>query len=173
MTAIKRMRKAAVLAAVTLGQTAAMAQVVVTYGPDVAAVPTLSQWGVIIMSTLLAVVAVTAIRKKTSSKAVLSIALAAMVSFGAFSGSSWIGYVWANGYTQYSISTGNNGQLTVPSDDSFAYVLNDTSIAQRIISIVPQYASPQGIGDKPACVPGLVLNNTKSCALRTRAPPPP
>ena len=64
MTVIKQMRKAAVLVAFAAAQTAAMAQVVVTYGPvDVASVPTLSQWGMIIMAAVLAVVAVIAMRK--------------------------------------------------------------------------------------------------------------
>lgn len=170
MTAIKRMRKAAVLAAVTLGQTAAMAQVVVTYGPDVAAVPTLSQWGAIIMSTLLAVVAVTAIRKKTSSKAVLSIALAAMVSFGAFSEFKWLGVAWANGFATYSMTSASGGQVSVPTNQEFAYVLNSSSVPQRVISIAPQYPQPQAIDDKPACVPGLLVAPNTACALRTNAP---
>ena len=97
MAVIKQMSKATVLAALAVGQTLAMAQVVVTYGPDVTSVPTLSEWGMIIMSMLLAVVAGITMRKKAGSKTVASIALAALASFGAFSESKWLGVAWANG----------------------------------------------------------------------------
>lgn len=173
MAAIKQMRKAAALAVLAMSQTAAMAQVVVTYGPDVASVPTLSEWGMIIMSVLLAVVAVIAMRKNAGSKTVMSITLAAMMSFGVAGGSKWISHAWANGFTTYSMSAGTDGRLNVPTDDSFAYVLNDTLTPQRILNIAPQYADPQGVDEKPACVPGLLIAKTTSCALRTQAPPPP
>lgn len=173
MQKLKHMRSMAMLAALALGQTAAMAQVVVEYGPDVASVPTLSEWGMIIMAVVLAVVAVIAMRKGAGSKTVMSIALAAMMSLGVVGGSKWINDAWANGFTTYSMSAGTNGQLSVPRSSSFAYVLNDTLVPQRIISIVPQYADPQAIGDKPACIPGLLIAKTTSCALRTQAPPPP
>ena len=144
--------------------------VVVTYGPAVAAVPTLSQWLMIVMSALLAIAALVAIRKKASRNSVLSIVLATLFSIGAVTESNWLPLASANGYTSYSLSAGTGGRLSVPATRGFAYVLNDTSIPQRIISIEPQYPDPQPIDDKPACVPGLRLEPTKACALLTRAP---
>ena len=87
MEKLKRMGSVAMLAALAIGQTVAMAQpapVTITYGPEITSVPTLSEWGMIIMAVVLACVAVYAMRKNAGSKTVLSIALAAVVSSGAF-----------------------------------------------------------------------------------------
>lgn len=167
MEKLKQIRTVAMLAALALGQTAAMAQVVVTYGPDVASVPTLSQWGMIIMAVVLACVAIYAMRKNAGSKTVLSIALATVVSSGAFSGSKWLNAAWANGFTTYFMTSATGGQLSVPTTSIFAYVHNSTDRPQRIISITPQYGPPQEVDGKPACVPGMVLAPNTACALRS------
>ncbi|MDP3521384.1 MAG: midcut-by-XrtH protein [Hydrogenophaga sp.] len=167
MSLFKQARSAAVLAALGTGHTLAMSQVVVTYAPDIASVPTLSEWGMVIMAAVLATVAVLAIRKGAHSQTLLSLALAALVSYGAFSGSLWGGSAWANGFTTHNLTSASGGQLSVPTGPLFAYVLNGTDRPQRIISIAPQYGPPAAVDDKPACVPGMVLAPNMACALRT------
>lgn len=157
-------RNAAVGAAWALGQSVVTAQVVVIHSPDLAAVPTLSQWGMIVTAVLLALVTVVATRKRVGSK---TIAVAALVSLGALGGLNGVRPAWANGYTTYSMTNAGGGQVSVPSTQMFAYVLNGTSQPQRIVSINPQYGPPEAIDDKPACVPGLVLAPNTACALRT------
>lgn len=167
MKKVKQMRSVAMLAALAAAQSAAMAQsVTVTYGPDVTPVPTLSEWGMIILATVLAGFAAYAIRKNAGSKTVLSIVLAAMVSFSAFSGSNWLNPAWANGFTTYFMTSATGGQLSVPPTLIFAYVHNSTDRPQRIISITPQYGPPEAVDGKPACVPGMVLAPNTACTLR-------
>ncbi|MDP3519511.1 MAG: midcut-by-XrtH protein [Hydrogenophaga sp.] len=174
MIALKVMSRAAALAALGLAHTLAMAQVpppvVVTFGVDAASVPTLSQWGMIIMSALLAVAAVIAMRKNSSSKTVLSLALAALVSFGAFNGSELLAPARANGYTTYNLSSGTGGQLSLPSSSAFVYVLNDIPTTQRILGISPLYSDQREEGGNPPCYVGIVLAQNQACALRTRPP---
>lgn len=166
----RQMRSAMLIAALAIVQTAAMAQsspVTVAYGPDVASVPTLSEWGMIVMAVVLAVVAVIAMRRGAGSKAVLSIALAAMVSFGALSEFKWLGVAWANGYDTFNMTSATGGQLSVVTARGFAYVNNNTPTPQRIISITPQYLPALPVDDKPGCVPGLLVAPGTACALRT------
>lgn len=163
MTVTKQLRSATAMTALALGQTVATAQVVVTHSPDLAAVPTLSQWAMIVTAVLLALVTVVATRKRVGSK---TIAVAALVSLGALGGFNGVRQAMANGYTTYSMTSASGGQVSVPSTLIFAYVLNGTSQPQRIISITPQYGPPEAIDDKPACVPGLVLAPNAACALR-------
>lgn len=167
MEKLKQMRHAIVLAALGMGQSASMAQVVVTYGPDVTSVPTLSEWGLILMSVLLAVVAVIAVRKGASSKTVVAIALAAMGSFGSISGTQWGRAAWANGFTTYPMTAPTGGVLSIPfGGGGFAYVRNDTAAPLKILSVTPQEAQ-QTDGNLPACTPGLTVAPNTFCWVKT------
>lgn len=166
MAVVKTLNKAAVLTALVGSQSVAMAQsVIVTYGPDVASVPTLSEWGMIIMSVLLAGLAVLALRKNARSKTILSIAVAALISFGVFSDSKWLGVARANGFPTYPMTDLNGGQVTISDQGTFAYVQNDTTIPLRIISVTPQQAQ-QTAPNSPACVPGLVVAPGTFCYVK-------
>lgn len=167
------MRSVAVLAALAVGHLVAMAQVVVTYGPvDVASVPTLSEWGMIIMSVLLAVVAVIAMRKKAGSKAVMSIALGAAVMFGVAQGNKYVSEAIAipDGMTSTTVGTFTTPLLNV--DEEFE-VFNRTSpsIPLRIISVEPAESAQGTFTGSPPCTPGSIVAADTSCYVKGVADP--
>lgn len=167
MTVIKQIRNPAILAALAVGHSVAIAQsippVVITYGPaDVASVPTLSHWGMIIMSGLLAVVAVIAIRKNAGSKTVMSIALAAVVAFG---GGTYAlkEAIAAPGFLPMNNPAG--GSITTDPGNTPTQVRNNTSVRLKIFSVSPPTALDN---NNTACVPGVtVLAPTENCTVLT------
>jgi hypothetical protein len=162
-----QMRNTAAMAALALAQTLAMAQsaidVTVTYGPvDVASVPTLSQWGMIVMSCLLAVAAMVAIRKGAGSKAVSAIVLAAVGCWGAAQGDQLIGKSLALPLGM-TVATGGTVPLQLPEGGS-AQIFNSTTppIPLRVIGV-----TPSGVQNAPTttCDPGVVVPAGDSCIV--------
>lgn len=164
MAVIKHVRSLAVLAVAALVQSAAIAQqVVITYGPDVASVPTLSEWGMIIMAVLLGIVAVIAMRKGSGSKTVMSFALAATVALGG--GAYSIKDALAVQIQPLSMTLQSGGTIEADSGSVPTPVVNNTSVRQKILSI-----SPSGAVDSSGsgCVPGTtVLAPAASCTVLT------
>lgn len=161
---MKRIYKAALLAALVVAQTATMAQpspVTITYGPDVASVPTLSEWGMIIMAVLLAAAAYIAMSKRSGSKTVMSIALAALLSFG--------GGIYAikdavAGIAQLVLNNPAGGSLITGQGGLVTTVRNDTAIRMRILSV----SNPAIHNNPTGCVPGTtVLNTNETCTVLT------
>jgi hypothetical protein len=72
----------------------AQAVVTVTYGPATT-VPTLSEWGLLIMSALLAAFTIVVIRKGASSKTMASLGVAIVASFAAADGTKLFKDVYA------------------------------------------------------------------------------
>lgn len=155
-----------VLAALAVSQTTAMAQpapVTITYGPEITSVPTLSEWGMIIMAAVLAVVAVIAMRKGAGSKTVMSLAVAATVAFGG--GAYSIKDALAIAIQPLSMTSQSGGTIQVDGGSQPTPVVNNTTVRQKILSITPPEAIDTS-GSK--CIPGTtVLAPTESCTVLT------
>lgn len=165
MGKLKQLRNAVLLAALAVGHSVTMAQVVVTYGPvDVASVPTLSEWGMIIMAVVLAGVAVYAMRKNANSKTVMSFALAATVALGG--GAYSIKDALAIQIQPLSMTLQSGGTILATNGSVPTPVVNNTSVHQKILSISPPNAV-DSIGGS-GCVPGTtVLAPAVSCTVLT------
>ncbi len=136
-------------------------QVVISYAPASTAVPTVSEWGMIILSLLLVVVAVVASRKGAGGKTVLGLALAATVSLGG--GSYAIKDAWAAAPPDLSMTNAAGGVITAPEGSIAAPVTNQTSVPMRVLSITPTTAVDT---DPSGCVPGnTVVAPGASCTV--------
>jgi hypothetical protein len=137
----------------------AQAAVTVTYGPATT-VPTLSEWGLLIMSALLAAFAFFAIRKGASSKTIASVGVAIVVSFAAVDGTKLIKDVHAFVFT-WTLTSPTGGQLLNVLASIDTPITNVTTVPLMIYSITPPEAIRSGPG---ACVPGVtILAPTQSC----------
>lgn len=159
----KQVRNAAVLAAFGVGHTWAMAQVVVTYGPvDVASVPTLSEWGMVITAVLLAGVAAFAMRKKANSKTILSLALSAIGLFGGAFGHDVIDEAWSILLPEMTAPTG--GVVNLPSNVGVLPVENATQVPLKIMGV-----TPADVQNSPTttCDPGVIVAPQATCNVDT------
>lgn len=164
MEKLKQMRNLAVLVAISAGQSLVMAQsVTITYGPDVASVPTLSEWGMIAMALVLAVVALIAMRKGGSSKAVLSVALAAAIALGG--GANALKEAMAAPVSPTLLMTNQAGGSIVANEGVVTTVVaNSTSVSLKILSISPAAVHNNATG----CIAGAtLLAPNASCTVLT------
>lgn len=160
MNMIKRMKKAAMLATLGLGPAVAMAQAVtVTYGPDLTAVPTLTEWGMIGTAVLLAVAAVVAIRKKTGSKTVISLVLAAAALVGAAQGHVTL-LDAAAGAAPAMTSPPGGTVLGINEGDGLIPIENQTAVPQKILSVSPDVVRDRGT---TTCKPGVIVAPGQFC----------
>lgn len=162
---IKQMRTLAVLAAMT--QTVAMAQslqVVVSYGPaNIASVPTLSEWGLMIMGVVLAGVALHAIRKNASSKTIMSLALSAVVLLGTGLGNQTLQSAWAVLAPKMDNPAGG-ATSPFPQYIGIVPIQNTTTVPLRIISVTPvEVQNAPGT----TCDPGVIVAPAASCNVDT------
>lgn len=143
---------------------------IIVYTPESVNIPTLSQWGMLALSALLAVAAVAALRKRAGGKTLLSIAfLCALVLGGVVIGNKVIGEAQAGTCgAAPPMSSPTGGTLSFTSCSS-ATLTNTSGIAQRIISISP--ASADTTPSTPTCVQNLVVPAGQSCYLAA-APAP-
>lgn len=159
---VKTMRNLAMLAAVAVGHSVTMAQVVVTYGPDVASVPTLSEWGMIIMAMALACVAVYAMRKNAGSKTIMSFALSATALFSASMGNQIIKS--AQSLPPPSMNTPTGGTVNLLSNIGVRPVQNTTQVPLKIIGVTPGGAQSS---PTTTCDPGVIVAPGSSCNVDT------
>lgn len=167
MEKLKQMRKAAVLTALATGQSVAMAQVVVQYGPvDVASVPTLSEWGMIIMAVMLAGVAAYAMRKNANSKTIMSFALGAVGLLSVALGNHVIKDAWAT--PAFVMDSPTGGSVTpIPLGVGSISVRNTTQVPLRIISVTPVEVRN---APETTCDPGAIVAPAGTCDVFTGNP---
>lgn len=164
MTVIKQLHKAAALGVLAMTQTVSMAQsVTITYGPDVASVPTLSEWGMIIMAVVLAGFAAYAMRKNANSKTIVSLMLGAIGLLGAGLGHQVIHSTWALPAPQMTNPAG--GVTTaIPLGIGNVSVQNTTNVPLRVITVSdPSVENAVGT----TCKSGVVVPPSASCILNT------
>lgn len=163
MTKFKQLRAGTAIAALALTQTVAMGQVVVQYGPvDAVSVPTLSQWGMIVMAMLLAMAALIAVHKNAKSKTVLSVSLGAAALLGAGLGHQVIGDAWS--LPSPSMNTATGGTVSLPSNIGVIPVQNTTLVPLKIIGVTPADAQNSST---TTCDPGVIVAPGGSCDVDT------
>ena len=134
----------------------------ITYAP-IGSIPTLSEWGMLILAALLAVAAVFSLRKKVGSKTLLSIAAVCALGLGSVMGNKMIGEAQAGACTTPSaMSSAGGGTITFNSCGGA--VTNTTSVPLQIISITPTSATTSP-PNTPTCVTNLIVPAGAACYI--------
>ncbi len=145
-----------------LQQTTAVAQSIywtIVYAPVSTSVPTLSEWGMIALSVMLAGLAVYTFRTKSGGKPLASIFFVLALTLGSFSSNKIIQD--ANAYAPPTMTNPAGGTVTAPNIAVEFEVINGTSVPLQIISISP--TSTQTVGHSPTCVVGTVVQPAGMC----------
>lgn len=157
--------------------------IVVTYGPVPASVPTLSQWGMLFTCALLAVCALMAVRLKevghaqtnvlslvrstfaarnaNRSKPVLLVIVMAAVVYAPFFGHAFIGEVHAS---PAGLTEPGGGNFGLPLNAGVISVQNTTQVPLVIISVTPDGARNSV---NTTCKPGTVVQPLATCNVDT------
>jgi hypothetical protein len=162
-------------------QSAAFAAIIITYGPSTtASIPTLSEWGMIGLSILLAVVAVYTLRNKGGGKPLASVILACALALGGFSGNKLIGEANAIIITpdcpsQYSCTMSNaaGGIVTTAGTGDQTDITNTSGVPQTITNIAVTNGSFNSLPDiftQPPCAVGLVVQPAGKCYVFDKPP---
>ncbi len=163
-------------------QTAAFAAIVITYAPGTtASVPTLSEWGFMGLSILLAALAVHTLRNKSGGKPLAAVLLASALALGGFSGDKLVGE--ANAFvinpdcpSQYSCSMSNaaGGTVTTSGTGDQTTIANNTGVAQTVTNIALTNGSFNSLPDiftQPPCALGLTLQPAGRCYVFDKPTP--
>ena len=129
----------------------------IQYAP-IGTIPTLSEWGMLILSGLLVVAAVYSLRKKVGSKALLSIAALCAIGLGSVLGNRIIGEAQAYTCVAQSMSSESGGTLSFDAD--CGAVTNTTLVPLQIISISPTSGSTL---PDTACIQNLIVQAGHAC----------
>lgn len=165
MTSLKRLFQASTLAAAACAPALALAQVpdvVVSYAPVAASVPTLGEWGALGLSALVAFAAIRALRNKQGSRAVMSLALAAAGLLAAAQGSGFLGNAAA--MILFEMNSPAGGTVQLPVGYGVRPVENTSGVPLRVLSVTPDNSR-----DDPAttCTAGLIVPPGASCNVQT------
>lgn len=135
----------------------------ILYAPATPAssIPTLSEWGMLILSVLMVVAAVVSLRKKAGNKTLASVALIGALVLGGFAGDKVIGKANATVVPEMSLPAG--GTITFDYDGYEIPVYNTSGVAQRIVSIMPGSVTTMGT----TCTVNLVVPAAGSCYIAT------
>ncbi len=153
--------------------------IAVTYLPAATAttaIPTLSEWGLIGLSLLLAVVAVYALRAGKGAKPLAAVMLASSLALGAIGSGNLVGEAQAAGVTNAScpvdgqlcyMTVASGGTVTVETVNSDVAVINNTGVAQTITGVVEltswDHIYPTVL--TPQCTVSLVLQPGATCYI--------
>ncbi len=179
----KKLGLAATAIVLATQQSAALAAIIITYAPGTTAtVPTLSEWGMIGLSILLAVVAVYTLRNKGGGKPLASVILAGALALGGFSGNSLIGEANAiplpagcTGSWACSMTNPAGGTVTTASAGDQTEITNASGVAQTITNIAVTNGSFNSFLDiftQPPCAVGLVVQPAGKCYVFDKPTPP-
>lgn len=149
----------------------------VGYGPEAAAVPTLSEWMLMGMGLLLVAVAYRVLRTRVSGRLWSTLTLVGGAAMVAASGHSLVGEVRAAAPTDVAMSQPGGGTVEVYQDLTIK-VTNTTAQRQIVRSITPYEGftsvEPEG---SPRCTVGMVVQPSAYCyvlfAPIDEEPPPP
>ena len=138
----------------------------IVYAPATPAssIPTLSEWGMLILSVLMVVGAVVSLRKKAGNKTLASVALLSALVLGGFAGDKVIGS--ANAITPAPVMSNPAGGTITPFyyDGTELPVTNTSGVAQMIVSITPTVPVST---TSPTCTTNLVVPAGGSCYIAT------
>jgi hypothetical protein len=129
-----------------------------------ASIPTLSEWGMLILSVLMVVAAVVSLRKKAGNKTLASVALLSALVLGGFAGDKVIGS--ANAIILAPVMSNPAGGTIPPFnyDGIELPVTNTSGVAQMIVSITPTVPVST---TSPTCTTNLVVPAGGSCYIAT------
>lgn len=171
------MARAALAAAggfLTLSQTAFAAPgIAVTYAPVIqsaAPIPTLSQWGLALLSLALVVVMYRTLRKAGNGRPIAGLMLAGALALAMGSSGSWISPSFA-GADGAELSNKAGGMVLV---SDLTIVGNTSGVTQQIIKIeVPNGFTARAVpnGLPAACAVGTTLAANASCTVSYMPPP--
>jgi len=167
-------------------QSVAFASINIGYAPNntPASIPTLSEWGMIGLSVLLAAAAVYTLRNKGGGKPLASVILACALALGGFSGNKLMSEANAIvaltddcGYDNSTchMTQAGGGTVITNSTTNPITVINSTAVAQTVTAVTATageiLVSPSP--SSPACAVGLVVPPTLSCYVAFAVSPPP
>lgn len=163
MTRKQVFSRVAVAAGLALGwQTAALAQSI-GYVPDVQTpVPTLSEWGMIVLSVLLALVAIQTARKGGSRLLSALLAVGALAA-GVGVEQTLLGTAQATALEQMSIGSGGTVDLSGYPTGTEVPVQGHPTIPMRVISVSP---TSDTTVQSPTCTVGLAVPAGGVCYYR-------
>lgn len=174
ITSIARTGLAAVCGFLALSQTAfAEPGIAVTYAPvtqSAAPIPTLSQWGLALLSLALVVVMYRTLRKAGNGRPIAGWMLAGALALAMGSSGNWISPSFA-GADGAELSNKAGGSVLV---SSLTILGNTSGVTQQIIKIeVPSGFTARAVSsDLPAaCAVGTTLAANASCTVSYMPPP--
>ncbi|WP_234384361.1 midcut-by-XrtH protein [Paracidovorax avenae] len=146
--------------------------IAVTYAPvtqSAASIPTLSQWGLALLSLALVVVMYRTLRKAANGRPIAGLMLAGALALAMGSAGDWISLSFA-GADGAALSNKAGGTILV---SDLTIVGNTSGVTQQIIKIeVPSGftagAVPNGL--PAACAVGTTLAANESCTVSYRPP---
>ena len=141
---------------------------VVVYGPDMLArVPTLSEWMLLGLGLMLLVLAYRVLRVRTNGRLLANLTLIGGGALAAAAGHSLFGDARAQpAITEMPLGSSGGGSVALNVDTLYSLV-NQTGIAQRILSVTPTSPySEDDPGIAPRCVVGYLLAPTANCYVR-------
>lgn len=163
MTKKKVFSRVAIAAGLTLGWQAAAVAQSIGYVPDVQTpVPTLSEWGMIVLSVLLALVAIQTARKGGSRLLSALLAVGALAT-GMGVEQTMLKTAQATALEQMSIGSGGTVDLSGYSTGTEVPVQGHPTIPMRIISVSP---SSDTTVQSPTCTVGLAVPAGGVCYYR-------
>ncbi len=146
--------------------------IAVTYAPitqSATPVPTLSQWGLALLSLALAVVVYRTLRKAGNGRPIAGLMLAGALALAMGSSGSWISPSFA-GADGAGLSNKAGGTILV---SDLTIVGNTSGVTQQIIKIeVPSGFTARAVpaGLPAACAVGTTLASNASCTISYRQP---
>lgn len=135
---------------------AGMGSFTIVYAPIPASVPTLSEWGMVALIFLMAVISYRSLREKMGGKSLASIFLTGMLLLGAVSGDKLI----TQAYAALGFSNPQGGTLSNISSPST--ITNITTVPLKLISVTPFMCT---IAPAATCRTGSVVPPQASCTI--------
>ena len=146
---------------------------VVTYGPDAAAVPTLSEWTLVGLGMLLLVLAYRVMRARGKGHLMVNLlALGGAAAMG-LGGHSLVGRAEAQAIDEVPLTSTTGGAIHVTVYNVPVRVVNSTPVNQTITSItIPpdQGISESDPGLSPRCTVGFRVPATSACYVQFNLP---
>lgn len=139
----------------------AMAQSI-TYAPASTSVPTVSEWGLMLMSVVLAVAAWLVLRRQ-NSKALMAWAMVASLALAVGGSGRLISEAWAIPNPSMTNDSGTTLDLSAFSGGGEFSINGNQNIPMRIVSLTPTSLSTTGT---PTCAVGLVVAAGGVCYVR-------
>ncbi|AVT11739.1 midcut-by-XrtH protein [Paracidovorax avenae] len=157
-----------------LAQQVNVLPILITYGPPAATpVPTLSQWGIALLSLALGLMIYRSLRKAGNGRPIAGMLLAGALALSMGGAGGWIGKSFA---APSGVQLAQPGGGIVGVDAGLFTVSNTSGVTQQITKITVQNGYTRlsiNNGFPAECVVGTILPAGGTCSTHYDAPPPP